>query len=234
MRATEIEFRYRFWVIFLLFWLGFGAYYIDRQNAGQALTRLISPTSQALHAVFLAGALLVGIAALLRTWASAYLRSEVVHDSRLRTEGVVADGPYRHVRNPLYLGNLLLAVGMGLLASRLGMLILVAGHAIFLLRLIGREESELAASQGESYRAYVAAVPRLWPSLTPRVPAGNLEPRWGQGFFGEAFFWILFAGTLYFAITLQGRTIPYIAIGGTVVYFIVVAILKRQRTEPAS
>jgi len=186
-----------------------------------------------LHAVFLAGALLVGIAALLRTWASAYLRSEVVHDTRLRTEGVVADGPYRHVRNPLYLGNLLLALGMGLVASRLGLLILVAGHVIFLLRLIGREEAELAASQGDSYRAYVAAVPRLWPSLRPRVPAGGQAPRWRQGFFGETFFWILFAGTLYFALTLNGRAILYIVVAGTIAYFIVVAILKRQRTAPA-
>jgi hypothetical protein len=42
---------------------------------------------------------------------------------------------------------------MGLLMSRLGFAIVVLGHAVFLLRLIGREESELLATPGEGYRA---------------------------------------------------------------------------------
>src|SRR4051794_13490974 len=199
MRATDFEFRYRFWFIFLLFWVAFSAYWIDHRSAGVSLVRLFGPVSDtAVHAVFGVAAFLVGIAALVRTWASAYLQSERVHDSNLRTEGVVADGPYRHVRNPLYLGNFLVALGMGLLMSRLGFLIIVVGHAIFLLRLIGREESELLATKGASYRAYFDAVPRLWPALRPRVPASSLQPRWPQAFFGETFFWLLFASTAYF------------------------------------
>src|SRR5262245_54788053 len=124
MRATGFEFRHRFWIIFLLFWAAFGAYFIDHRSAGAAVAKLLlsgrnvdSPAGvRTLHWVFLAAALLVGLAALLRSWASAYLRSELVHDPNLRTEGVVADGPYRHLRNPLYFVNLLLAAGMGLLA----------------------------------------------------------------------------------------------------------------------
>jgi hypothetical protein len=126
MRATDFEFRYRFWFIALIFWASFAAYYLDSRNAGSTLARLISggdlktePGQLALHGVFWLAALLAGLAALVRTWASAYLASERVHDPNLRTEGVVADGPYRHVRNPLYLGNLLLALGMGFTMSRL-------------------------------------------------------------------------------------------------------------------
>ena len=126
MRATEFEFRHRFWFIFLLFWAAFSAYWIDHRGAGVALVRLFVSGDglPAIHGIFGFAALLAGIAALVRTWASAYLQSERVHDANLRTEGVVADGPYRHLRNPLYFGNLLLAVGMGLLASRLGFVIL--------------------------------------------------------------------------------------------------------------
>lgn len=76
----------------------------------------------------------------MRTWGAAYLRSEVVHDSNLRNETLVADGPFRYVRNPLYFGNVLLAAGMGLFASRLGWLILALGMVVFVYRLIGREE----------------------------------------------------------------------------------------------
>src|SRR5262250_2812371 len=49
------------------------------------------------------GAALLGVAAMLRTWASAYLHAEVVYASEVKTEALVADGPYRRVRNPLYL-----------------------------------------------------------------------------------------------------------------------------------
>jgi protein-S-isoprenylcysteine O-methyltransferase Ste14 len=236
MRATEFEFRHRFWFIFPLFWVGFAAYRLDPRNVGEILVRQLVPAGDVrlgVHSVFGVAALLVGIAALVRTWASAYLQSERVHDSNLRTEGVVADGPYRHVRNPLYLGNFLVALGMGLLMSRLGFLIIVVGHAIFLLRLIGREESELLATQGASYRAYFDAVPRLWPALRPRVPTSSLQPRWPQAFFGETFFWLLFAGTAYFAITLNGRVVPIVAMVGLGVYFLMLAILKRQRAARA-
>lgn len=233
MRATEFEFRHRFWFIFLMFWAGFSTYWIDHRNLGEALVLPFVPQQEirpALHAVFWGAALLIGIAALVRTWASAYLETERVHDANLRTEGVVADGPYRHFRNPLYFGNLLLAVGMGLLMSRLGFAIVVVGHLIFLLRLIGREESELLATQGERYRAFFDAVPRLWPSLRPRVPAGGLQPRWLQAFGGETFFWLLFAGTAYFAATLNGRSILWVAVVGAVLYWITLIILKRQRS----
>jgi protein-S-isoprenylcysteine O-methyltransferase Ste14 len=231
MRATDFEFRYRFWFIFLLFWVAFSAYWIDHRSAGLSLIHLLAGTvtEPAAHAVFGFAALLIGIAALVRTWAAAYLQSERVHDANLRTEGVVADGPYRHVRNPLYLGNFLLAVGMGLVASRLGFLVLVGGHLIFLLRLIGREESELLTTQGERYRAYFDAVPRLWPALRPRVPASGLQPRWPQAFLGEVFFWLLFAGTAYFAITLTAKTIPIVALVGMGIYFVMLAVLKRRR-----
>ena len=120
------------------------------------------------------------IAAFLRTWATAYLRTEVVHDASQHSEALVADGPYRYVRNPLYLANLPLIAGVGFMASRLGWFVMVAGMWLFCYRLILREEDGLRATQGESYRAYLNAVPRLWPALRPRVPAGAGEPRWSR------------------------------------------------------
>src|SRR3989442_13506873 len=45
------------------------------------------------------------VAALIRTWASSYLRAAVVYAAEVKTESLVADGPYRQVRNPLYFAH---------------------------------------------------------------------------------------------------------------------------------
>src|SRR5579859_2000720 len=232
MAATAGEFRYRFWIISGLFVVGFLAYQVDPVNSAVWISRVLHasllPTIDArtlLHAVLGIGTVLVLLCAMVRTWASAYLLSSVVHDPRLHTEGVVADGPYRHVRNPLYLGLHCLAAGIGLGASRLGWVVLVVGMILFTLRLITDEERQLGASQGETYAAYRAAVPSLLPSLRPRVPSGGRPPAWRQAIFGEIFMWMLAVVFLGFAITLDGRVLGW----GALIAFLPRLVIERAR-----
>ena len=139
MKATEFEFRHRSLLSLIHFWVGFQAYSIDRINVVWAIVPWDTPRGAFLaRLIFAFGTLLVGLAAGIRTWAAAYLRSDVVHDPKLHTETLVADGPYRHVRNPLYLGLFLLCVVVGFLASRLGFVILALVAAVRVVRLIGR------------------------------------------------------------------------------------------------
>lgn len=105
-----------------------------------------------------------------------------MRDSEVHTEKLLADGPYRYVRNPLYLGNILMSAGIGLMASRIGFVVLSLGMTIFVIRLLLREEAELSRAQGEPYRRYCSAVPRLVPSLTPRVPSAGNAPTGPKGF----------------------------------------------------
>ena len=153
----------------------------------------------------LVGAMLVFIAAALRTWAAAYLRTSIVHDTAQHSEALVADGPFRYTRNPLYLASIPMAAGIGALASRTGFVFLVLANWIFVYRLIFREEEALLQSQGESYRAYLDAVPRFWPALQPCVPASARAPQWTQAFAGESFVWIFGLAELLIAITLNAR-----------------------------
>ena len=208
MKATNFEFRQRFWIIMVIFWVGFWLYQVDRINIVEWFVDRVAPGNDSREALlarvlFAAAALLVLLAAALRTWAAAYLRSTVVHDPTLHSETVVADGPYRYMRNPLYLGGILLALGVGFLASRSGFVVMVAGRSILYLRLMGLEEANLVREQGDSYREFCRRVPRLWPSFTPRVPRGNLEPKWRQAFLGELFMWGFFVAISWFAVTLK-------------------------------
>ncbi|MGO8790600.1 MAG: methyltransferase family protein [Terriglobia bacterium] len=239
MRATNFEFHNRFWFICLTYLVGFGIYRFDHLNAAEALTRWIFSRSDphldslaarhAIQGLFTLSAILVTAAAWIRTWGGAYLHTDVVHDTAVHTERLVADGPYRHLRNPLYLGNILMATGFALLASRTGGAILIVGNLLIVLRLIGREEADMAQSQGEGYRAFRAAVPRLWPSLRPRLPAGGLRPRWFQAFLGEAHIWAFAMNGFLFAWRLNGRLYGIIFSVSMAAYFLMWAVLKRLR-----
>ncbi len=213
-RASDFEFRYRFWLIAAAFCVAFTLYAVDHQNAAG----IFVSTRRGYHLVFAAAAMVVTLAGLLRTWAAAYLHSDVVHDLKLHSEKLVADGPFRFTRNPLYLGSLMLTIGIGMLASRLGWLIAVISMVILGCRLIAREESELLQSQGQRFVAYCAKVPRFFPSLWPRIPASGAAPKWKQALGGEAYFWAFAIGMIGFAITLDPRIPRWLFSGCFVLY----------------
>lgn len=227
MKATKFEFRHRSLLNLIHFWIAFQLYSVDHENVVWAFVHWDNSHGVVVaRIIFGFGALVLAVAASIRTWAAAYLRSSVVHDTALHTEKLVADGPYRRVRNPLYLGTFLMSVGIGLLASRLGFALLAIGAAVRILRLIGREEAELEAQQGENFREFCRRVPRLFPSLRPRVPAAGLQPQWGQAFRGEAFMWGFFIMMVAFTITLRDR-VAYILGGATLVVWLLQRITWR-------
>jgi protein-S-isoprenylcysteine O-methyltransferase Ste14 len=55
------------------------------------------------------------------------------HDTAQHSEALVADGPFRYTRNPLYLANLPMAAGIGVLASRSGFIFLVLANWFFFI-----------------------------------------------------------------------------------------------------
>jgi protein-S-isoprenylcysteine O-methyltransferase Ste14 len=235
LRATEFEFRYRFFFILAVFVGGFWCYALDPVNVSAMFAHWVTgrePSKLAVQGFLALGAALTILAALVRTWAAAYLQSEVVHDSKLHGEELVADGPFRYVRNPLYLGGELFAIGFGLAASRLGFVIIVVALTVFYLRLISREEWLLSQTQGESYRKFLKAVPRLIPSLSPRVPASGLAPRWGQAVIGETFMWFFAAAAVSFAITLNQRLFLIMIVAGVAASLLAKAVLRPR--HPAS
>ena len=208
MKATDWEFTNRALVFGLIFGVSFLLYTLDPQNSTIALAiwlgaeRGIDPDLLARCLLALAAFLLV-VAAFLRTWASSYLQANVVYAATVKTESLVADGPYRLVRNPLYFGNILMAAGMGAMMSRAGFILAVTAMVVFSYRLIFREEAELRDSQGASYDAYCKAVPRLLPAPRPRIARAGRIAQWNEGFKAESWYWGFAVSVIVFAITLR-------------------------------
>lgn len=237
MRATRFEFEHRFWIILAIYFIGFALTGNDHTSLIIWLRHWIAPSigrdsveaETFVRIVMTIGALLVFLAAGIRTWAAAFLRTDIVHDTAQHSEALVADGPFRYTRNPLYLATVLMAAGIGILASRSGFVFLVVANWIFVYRLIFREEEALRANQRESYLAYCRSVPRFWPSIRPTLPSGNLKPQWAQAFAGETFVWLFGIAELAIAVTLKAE-IGYVLFGlGFVAHFIISRRIRRSK-----
>jgi len=208
MKATDWEFTKRAMLFGMIMGFGFFLYSFDHQNAAALFANWLSAKWQwnadlVARGLLLVAALLLAVAAFLRTWASAYLHAGVVYASEVKTALLVADGPYRYVRNPLYFANALMAVALGAAMSRSGFLLAVAAMLLFCYRLIFREEAALQANQGASYAAYRNAVPRFWPAISPRIAASGRQPNWAAGWQAESWYWGFALALLLFAFTLN-------------------------------
>jgi protein-S-isoprenylcysteine O-methyltransferase Ste14 len=208
-RRRDFLFRNRPWFLLPLFLIGTASLLLTRARTGAMLARFLSARVGELggefwlHAIYGVAAALAGLGAFWRTWGAAYLGTNVVQDKQLHSERLLRDGPFRHTRNPLYLGNLLGVLGLGIMVSAVACLTVVPAMWILLHVFIRHEEAGFEAMQGESYRAYRAAVPRLWPALRARIPAVGVRPRWGQGICGESLPWIFALMTAGTAMTLD-------------------------------
>jgi protein-S-isoprenylcysteine O-methyltransferase Ste14 len=83
---------------------------------------------------------------------------------------LVIRGPYRFVRNPMYIGAGLALAGAALYYHSL---VLLAYAGVFLLAVhlfvIGYEELTLRRTFGKEYEAYCLHVRRWWPKVTNRA-----------------------------------------------------------------
>jgi protein-S-isoprenylcysteine O-methyltransferase Ste14 len=225
--ASDFEFRHRTWFIFGIFCVGLACYSLDSHNSGVVLAKslrshtpllqTLSPQSS-IRLVFLIGAFVVALGGLIRAWGAAYLRAEVVHDSRVRTERLVADGPFHYTRNPLYLGLLIGVFGAGLLCSRTGWLVQMILASMFCYRLIRREEAHLVLVQGERFVTYFESVPRLLPALKARVSASGTLPHWREAVAAQTPWWAIAAGEVAYALTLRLSIALLVALAGVPVH----------------
>ncbi len=80
---------------------------------------------------------------------------------RIYAEGLVTDGLFSHCRNPMYVGNILLIIGMSILSNSLFAVLVMIPLFIFIYQAIVRaEEDYLRNSYGEGFDVYCSQVNR--------------------------------------------------------------------------
>jgi len=126
----------------------------------------------------------------IRAWAVGYSGTTTRGDT-VTAPRLVTAGPYAHVRNPLYVGNFVTALGFALAFTGgnrrelrgplvLGSLLTMFGvYAV----IVPHEERYLRATFGEEFDAYAAAVPRVVPRL---APAGSQSGAYDPAVIGKA------------------------------------------------
>ena len=151
-----------------------------------ALAIIVIPPASSSVSLVLLGVAIVVLGELLRLSAVSHIGTV----SRTRTDRLgplIASGPFGWVRNPLYIGNIALWVGLTLvarlpwLALPIALLLALEYHAI-----VRWEEGLLTARLGQPYRDYLTAVPR-WLPRPPRTLDTPL-PRafsWRETLFSE-------------------------------------------------
>jgi protein-S-isoprenylcysteine O-methyltransferase Ste14 len=140
------------------------------------------PSSSAL----VAAAFVVGGYAL-RLWASSFIAATIVWTQDVQLGDLTLGGPYRFTRNPLYLGNLMQAIGIGMLGPwpvlALSTILILA----YCFVLIAVEEPYLARKNGTAYARYRAIVPQFFPVPGKAAPADGRPGSWRDGLRSEAF-----------------------------------------------
>jgi protein-S-isoprenylcysteine O-methyltransferase Ste14 len=196
MKASALLFRFRMIVLATIILLGFYAPWIDLWGMGRHITLLewlalelsragLLSFKMATPVLIVCASLMAAVGAWLRIWGSAWLGHGIVINARMQAAALNADGPYRYVRNPLYLGLILWVAAMCVIMPVTGALFVLIGVPLVVLGLILGEESFLAAQLGDPYQAYLRAVPRVFPRLRTTVDRSGNKPHWLQAVLSE-------------------------------------------------
>jgi len=98
----------------------------------------------------------------IRIWASGHIE---------KTLRLATGGPYAHTRNPLYLGSLLIALGVAVASASIPVMLAVAGYfAAFYPSVIKEEAAFLESKFPQEYQDWARAVPVFLPRWSPSGP----------------------------------------------------------------
>ena len=116
---------------------------------------------------------------LIRLWAVSWAGSETRTTGKVGGTYLVINGPYAYVRNPLYVGNILIYFGLGIMSFALFPYLQIIALAFFVFQyyeIIKEEEGFLREKFGNDFVDYLKNVPSIFPRLTPYKKEGVEQP----------------------------------------------------------
>lgn len=144
------------------------------------------PTVQTLSAGFAVA--LIG--EMIRFWGVSIAGSETRTTGVVGATNLITDGPFGYVRNPLYVGNILMYVGCGIMSNALSPWLTLGALVWFVIQyqlIVSREEEHLRTAFGDEYDRYCINVPRFIPRFTPYAGEHSFHrgPDFGRGWKSE-------------------------------------------------
>jgi protein-S-isoprenylcysteine O-methyltransferase Ste14 len=106
---------------------------------------------------------------LIRYWGVSWAGSETRTTGEAGGTYLIISGPFAFVRNPLYVGNILLYIGIGIMSWSLFPYLQMVAILFFAVQyhfIVLEEEKYLKEKFGENYSKYVKNVPRFIPRFT--------------------------------------------------------------------
>lgn len=121
----------------------------------------------------------------LRFWGVAYAGSLTRVTGSVGAPEVVVAGPFSYVRNPLYIGNILMYTGVGIMANAIPPWLVLIALIYFSIQyslIVSLEEEFLEKEFGDAYLEYKRNVPRFFPRLQPYLNPvqEHQKPDWAE------------------------------------------------------
>lgn len=138
----------------------------------------------------LLGAAVIASGEFMRLWGVAIAGSETRTTGPVGGTFLITTGPFAFVRNPLYLGNMLIYLGVGIMSAALFPWLTIVALAYFYVQyslIVSLEEEYLTSTFGEEFQRYRSAVPRFLPRFVSYTPGDNPQPElnWKRGLRSE-------------------------------------------------
>ena len=114
-----------------------------------------------------------------RLWGVCYAGSETRTTGDVGGTFLVVSGAYSYVRNPLYFGNMLMYLGIGLMSMSLFPYLQIAALLFFYFQyqvIITEEEKYLISKFGQHFDDYKKSVPKLIPSFSKYINPEIVQP----------------------------------------------------------
>jgi protein-S-isoprenylcysteine O-methyltransferase Ste14 len=115
----------------------------------------------------------------LRLWGVSYAGSETRTTGDVGGSYLVISGPYAHVRNPLYAGNIMMYTGIGIMSYAFFPYLQILTILYFNFQyyyIIKEEENYLRNTYGQNFEDYCKNVNKFWPRFTPYQKEGLAQP----------------------------------------------------------